>query len=32
MKEKMTLVLDTLLVLSLQLVYRAMNKARRWNH
>jgi hypothetical protein len=32
MKEKLTLILDTLVVLSFQLVFRAMNEARRWNY
>ena len=32
MKEKMTLVFDTLMVLSFQLDFRAMNEARRWNY
>jgi hypothetical protein len=32
MKEKITLVFDTLLLLSFQLVFRAIHEARRWNY
>jgi hypothetical protein len=32
MKEKLTFVVATLVVLSFQLVFRAMNEARRWNY
>jgi hypothetical protein len=32
MREKLTLVLDTLIVLSLQMVFRVMHLTRRWNN
>jgi len=32
MREKLSLVFDTLLVLSFQVVFRAMHEARRWNY
>ena len=32
MRERLTLVFDTLLVLSFQLVFRVMHAARRWNY
>jgi hypothetical protein len=32
MRDKLTLIFDTLLVLSLQLVFRAMHVARRLNY
>lgn len=32
MKQKLSLVFDSLLVLSFQVVFRAMNEARRWNY
>jgi hypothetical protein len=32
MREKLILVRDTILVLSLQIVFRAMQVARRWNY
>jgi len=32
MRAKLNIVLDTLLVLSFQVVFRAMREARRWNY
>ena len=32
LKQRLGLVFDSLLVLSFQVVFRAMNEARRWNY